>query len=291
MRQFCRLAACCLALVLSLTPAAWGSDPAGTQKQGIVFGIPPWGDPQELQSMYDFLMTDLSRTLGMKCRLRITKDYQELGKRILKKTVDVGFFTPAAYVQAKEKIPGLKYLVTIQTKSKSGPLRDHYSGVIIVSKSSPFHSLEDLKGKRFAFTDFRSASGYLYPRALLEKNGINPDMFFSDVYMLKKHPKVLKALELGKIDAGATYKDTAKWGDKFRIVKETAPIPYDAFAAAPHLSEDDFKAIQSALLQLKADCPFFLRAKETGANYAGFIRHSDAFYDVVREAYLTGKEK
>ncbi|RLC20240.1 MAG: hypothetical protein DRI57_05265 [Deltaproteobacteria bacterium] len=291
MRQFYRITACCLVVVLSLIPVVWASDTSETQKQGIVFGIPPWGDTKEVQSMYDLLMKDISRTLGMECRLRITKDYQELSKRILKKTVDVGFFTPAAYVQAKEKIPGLKYLVTIQTKSKSGPLRDHYSGVIIVSKSSPFNSLEDLKGRRFAFTDFRSASGYLYPRALLEKNGITePKAFFSDVYMLKKHPKVLKALELGKIDAGATYKDTAKWGDIFRIVKETAPIPYDAFAAAPHLSEDDCKAIQSELLQLKADCPFFLRAKETGANYAGFIRHSDSFYNVVREVYLTGKK-
>ncbi|MDM8523167.1 phosphate/phosphite/phosphonate ABC transporter substrate-binding protein [Desulfococcaceae bacterium HSG8] len=288
MKKFYRLTACCLAAVLCLIPAAWGSD---IHKQGIVFGIPPWGDPHELQSMYDLLMKDLSQTLGMECRVRITKDYKELSERILKKTVDVGFFTPAAYVQAKENIQGLKYLVTIQTKTESGPLRDHYSGVIIVSKSSSFNSLEDLKGKRFAFTDFRSASGYLYPRALLEKNGINPDTFFSDVYMLKKHPKVLKALELGKIDAGATYKDTAKWGHMFRIVKETAPIPYDAFAAAPHMSEDNCNAIQSQLLQLKADCPFFLKAKETGANYAGFIRRSDAFYDVVREAYLTEKKK
>ncbi len=135
MRQLYRLTltACCLVVFLGSIPVVKASDLAGTQKQGIVFGIPPWGDPQELRSMYDILMKDLSQTLGMECRLRITKDYQELSERIQKKTVDVGFFTPVAYVQGKEKIPGLKYLVTIQTKSKSGPLRDHYSGVIAMS--------------------------------------------------------------------------------------------------------------------------------------------------------------
>jgi len=58
--------------------------------------------------------------------------------------------------------------------------------VIISLKTASIHSLKDLNGKRFAFVDYQSASGYLYPMALLEKNGLNPEKNFSRIFMLKK---------------------------------------------------------------------------------------------------------
>lgn len=254
----------------------------------IVFGVTPWIDAKKLRKMFSPLMSYLSQTLGRKFVFRVANTYDDLGKRIKNKAVDVGLFPPRAYVYAKSLIPQLKYLVTYQRIDSRGELRDYYKGVIITLKSSSFKSLDSLKGTRFAFTDYHSASGYLYPSALLKKKGIIPDTYFSQVFMLKKHDKVTAALVHHSIDAGATWDQNLKnaikkYGKVFRTIAETEPIPLDAYAAGPHVSDQDCEIIKTALLQLKSDSIYFQKMKQLGFPFDGYTIRSDEFYNVVRE--------
>jgi len=159
---------------------------------------------------------------------------------------------------------------------------------------SDFHlqsrTLGDLKGKKFGFTDYQSASGYVYPRSFLLSEGIVPENYFSQIFMLKKHSKILAALVNRSIDAGATYDvnyttGTEEYGDVFHVVAETLPIPFDAFAAGPHVPDEVIRSLRSALLKLSKDSPAFSRMNELGTTYRGFTVRDDDFYDVVREAY------
>lgn len=118
---------------------------------------------------------------------------------------DIGFFSPFAYVKAKTAIPELQYLVSSYARDRSGRLKDSYRGVIITKKTYPFKSLEELSGRRFAFTDYTSTSGYLFPLHLLKSRGIDPNRFFSKVFMLKKHDRITAALAENLIEAGATW--------------------------------------------------------------------------------------
>ena len=55
----------------------------------------------------------------------------------------------------------------------------YYSG-LLVAADSPYRTLEDLKGKRIGYINLNSTSGYIYPRAAMRKEGIEPDTFFGE---------------------------------------------------------------------------------------------------------------
>lgn len=271
-----------LALVLLAAP------PAGAS-QALVLGIIPWETQDRLRNMFEPVAAHLSAVLGQEVLLVTTADYQDLAARMAQHKVDVGLFTPAAYVQAKQQIPGLRYLVT-PLMGEPGAYRDSYHGVIISLKSAGYEGLSDLRGKRFAFTDRLSASGYVYPMALLRKQGMLPDTFFREVFYLKKHDKITSALASGAIDAGATWsghldKARSEMGDIFTVLATTAPIPNDAYVAGPHLSRETADRVQKAFLSMTPDTPSIQESIARGWPYAAFSDRGDQFYDVVREAY------
>jgi len=129
------------------------SNSVGFAENGrVVFGMPAWIAPDKLYRMNKPLMKFIEEKIGQKTIFILADDYEDLAKKMEQKKIDFGFFTSNAYIQAKYKIPQLKYLATVQIKSPSGKIRPYYKGMIITLLKSPFHSIEELKGKRFAFT-------------------------------------------------------------------------------------------------------------------------------------------
>lgn len=63
-------------------------------------------------------------------------------------------------------------------------------------------SLQDLKGKTFAFGSVSSTSGSLMPRYFMQKDGIVPEQFFSRVAYSGAHDATVAWVQAGKVDAG-----------------------------------------------------------------------------------------
>lgn len=279
MRIVCVVLVCCMAHVM--VSSSWGAE-----RERLVFGCTPWKEPQVLREVHKPLLDYLSRVLGVELVFHVAADYAELGERLEARTIDAGMFSPNAYVQAKKRYPGLQYLASIQKLNVLGQVQDHYRGYIVVLASSSLFRLEDLRGKRFAFTDMQSTSGYLYPRLLLQRHGLDPDSMFSRTFMLKKHDKVLMAVLKGSVDAGACFDDAfremnEKHPGTFRVLAQTPDIPFDAYAAGSHVSAELVQKLRAALVD-------FVNAPERRPEMLGsphsFVVRSDAFYDVVREA-------
>ena len=76
-----------------------------------------------------------------------------------------------------------------------------YKSQIITHVDSGINTLEDLKGKKFAYSDPGSTSGYILPSQLLADKGIE----LGDTVFAHKHPNVVTMVYQQQVDAGATY--------------------------------------------------------------------------------------
>jgi phosphonate transport system substrate-binding protein len=258
-------------------------------KDQLVFGVPPWRKPEALYEIHKPIIEALEQQLGIKLVFHVSSDYESLIHKVQSELVDIVAFSPNLYVQAKQRIPLLRYLATVNKRSKQGGLVDNYYSVILGLKSRNIDVLADLKGKRFAFTDYQSTSGYVYPNMVLMQQGIDPKTFFSDIFMLKKHGKVLEALVQEKVEGGATSNELLQelrenHGDIVNVLSQTKPIPYDAYATAPHVDPVLAARIQQVLLNIRLSDADYQRARFKKNQPMAFSLKSDAFYDSIREA-------
>jgi phosphate/phosphite/phosphonate ABC transporter binding protein len=164
-----------------------------------------------------------------------------------------------------------------------------YRGLIVARKDSGLRSLAGLAGKKFAYVDPKSASGYVYPRAMLLESGIRPDTFFSEVIFAGDHNKVIAAVLGRRVDAGAIYDGAIRIAgaagaktEDLRVLASTDPIPHDAITVRSGLDPDLAKRIQAALVNMdKTDAGrSIIAASRKGLT--GFVKAADSLYDPVR---------
>ncbi len=249
----------------------------------LIFGVTPPLDPDHLKKQFVPIIEETSQHLGYRGRVLFSPDYDTLGQWLIEGTVDIAWFSPLAYVSTREQAP-INPLVSPVVGGAAS-----YEGYIITRKDSGITSLAGLKNRTFGFVDPKSASGYAYPRYLLQQAGINPDRDLADVLYLGNHSKVITSVLNGVLDAGGTYSeawDLAKaQGEpvdrELTILVRTDPIPKDALAARQDLDQNLIKSMQEAFLTLKQ--------RDSGRRalhnnmVQGFVPADDARYDIVRQ--------
>jgi phosphonate transport system substrate-binding protein len=250
-----------------------------------IFATYPSNNPEKIMHAFAPLMEYLSADTNDTFKIVVTKDYDELFSRIEEKSVDFAWVNTKSFVLLKEKIPSLHYLVTYLEHSKNGKITPYYQSFIVTLKSLHVNTLEEAKGKHFAFTDKDSTSGYAYPMLMLEERHINPYTFFQKVFFLKKHDKVVEALVNRSIDVGAMsdgtyYNALAKYGDQFTILAASEPIPLDAVVASQNVSKEESERIAVLLERIPMDSASNKAFEEfLGWKSAGFIRKDERFYE------------
>jgi phosphonate transport system substrate-binding protein len=160
-----------------------------------------------------------------------------------------------------------------------------FKGVVVVQKDSPIQSLEDLRGKRFAFGDPNSTIGRYLVQAELVGHGIRAKDLSAFKY-LERHDQVAGAVEHGDFDAGSvkwgTYKKFAEKGT-LRAVATFDNVTKPVVARAG-LDPQVCAALQQALYAVKDPAA----VKEL--KISGFRPTSDAEYDFVREGMKRAEE-
>lgn len=257
----------------------------------LKFGFTPVLSEPEMRAEFEPLMNYLSDAVGQKVTLYIAKDYGDLRTQMENGSVDIGSFSPFAYVDAAR---GGKIRIIAQSIIEGSAT---YRGVIVVRKDSGLKSIAELKGKRFAFVDPKSASGYVYPRAMLIEKGINPETFFKETVFAGSHDKVIAAVLEGRVDAGAIYDGALGVAQRsgvstanLIILASSEPIPHDAIAVRIGMDERLAQRIQLALINLdksEAGRRVIARSKK---KLTGHVIAQDSTFDVVRRtAKIAGK--
>lgn len=249
----------------------------------LKFGFTPVLGQKAERAEFEPLTAYLSDAIGQKVVLYVAKNYGDLRTQMEGGDVDIGSFSPFAYVDAAR---GGKIRIIAQSVIDGSAT---YRGIIVARKDSGLKTLTDLQGKRFAFVDPKSASGYVYPRAMLVEKGINPDTFFKEMIFAGDHKKVIGDVLDGRVDAGATYdnalgiaKASGMASDNLVIVASTEPIPHDAIAVRIGLDDALSKKIQTALVNLDKTEAGRRVIAGSKKKLSGHVVAQDSTFDIVR---------
>jgi phosphonate transport system substrate-binding protein len=222
-------------------------------------------------------------------RVVISSSYQETVEQLKTGKLDFAVLSPLNLVLAEREMD-LKVLL----KKIYGNSEFYYSAILVAQKSK-IKTLKDLKGKKIAFVDLKSASGHLYPHAMLKHAGV--DWGEIEAKFLGTHVKAVEALLKGEVDAAAVWADEpgthrGAWTEPeipaaqqklVRVLKFSEPIPNDGIVVRAAIHKDQPEGVlrfMDAFIELSDDPEKILKDvfgvdKLTTAT----SRH----YDVVRE--------
>ena len=153
--------------------------------------------------------------------------------------------------------------------------------MIVVKDDSPIKTVEDLKGKSFAFGDEKA----LLQRATVVGAGVQLEDF-SEYKFIGHYDNISRAVLVGDFDAGILKDTTAfKWQNQgLRILYSSPQLPPYNIAASKKVDARTLEALKAAFLDLDPDNPDHLAIiKSLDKKYDGFAATSDAEYDVVRK--------
>ena len=119
------------------------------------------------------------------------EDYAEINRKLEIGELDAAFVCSGPFVDGKKKF-GLELIAAPHAYGESV-----YYSYFIVPNTSKAKTLDDLRGKSFAFTDPLSNTGKLVPTYTLARRGATPERFFSKVSYSGNHDKSIKAVSEG----------------------------------------------------------------------------------------------
>lgn len=235
--------------------------------------------PTELLRKFKPLGAYLEQELGMKVEFVPVADYAAVVEALAADRIDMAWLGGFTFVQARLKTGNAVPLVQREQDAE-------FTSKFITADPA-VKSLQDLKGKTFAFGSVSSTSGSLMPRYFMLQDGIKPEEFFSRVAYSGAHDATVAWVQAGKADAGVL--NASVWQklvdskkvdtDKVKVFA-TTPTYYDynwtvrgtldpalqAKIKAAFLALDPAKPEQKAILDLQAASRFIETKPE---NYAG----------------------
>ena len=244
-------------------------------------------DKEKNDATYKPLANYLSKKLGREVRLRTVDTWEGLAKSLAAGETDLSLMGPWGYVLANHQA-GAEVISTILYNG-----RPEYFAIMVTGPKSGINSIDDMKGKTFAFGDKGSTSGYLIPSHEFFKRGIDPEKYFSKV-INTKHQAIETQVTRGELDAGADYnrnrdamieQGLIKAADS-RIVWTSAPLPNDAFAISAEIAKD--KALVAKLTRALEEIGAELKAQPNllPNNYTGFVTKDNKYYAPIKDAAL-----
>ncbi|MET0907121.1 MAG: phosphonate ABC transporter substrate-binding protein [Tardiphaga sp.] len=230
----------------------------------LTFAIIPAENASGVTERWGPFITYLSKELGVKVNLRIANDYAAVIEGQRSGNIQIASYGSASFARAR--LTGVKtdaFANDINIDGSTG-----YYSVFFVKATSPYTTVQELKGKNLGLVDPNSTSGNNVPRFELDKMGItDADTYFSKVVFTGSHENALLALSQGTVDVAANQwtnendstlqqmlhkgmlknaDGSAMKKDDFRIVHKSAPIINGPYAYSSDLPEDLKAAIRKA---------------------------------------------
>lgn len=233
------------------TTAPETKEELGTDARPLINVFVPSGDTQKIVDGGNRLDALLKSKYGIVTKSSVATSYAAAIEALCAGKADIVWLATLSYVLAHDKCGAVLAVTSIRRGSPT------YQGQILVRADSNINSIADLKGKKFAFTDAASTSGYLYAVGLLKKNGVEVKDLAEAVFA-GSHNAAALAVYRGSVDAAATFVDVRDQEEKnFPDIKEktkvlalTDPIPNDTITFRKDLPASIQTKFKEAILDL-----------------------------------------
>jgi phosphonate transport system substrate-binding protein len=264
-------------------------DKLGTKNNPIKIYFTPSIDVGTITTTSNLFIKFIEKETGYYFKSGIPSNYITVVEAFGSNRADIAIINSFGYLLTNTKYGAVARLKTLRHGN------DSYAGAIMVHANSGIKSLNDLNGKRFAFTDASSTSGYLFPLKILNDNKIK----LGNTVFAGKHDTVVTMIYQGQVDAGAVFyaapfngiiedardKVLTQFPDvekKVIILKLTEPIPNDPFIFRKDLPPEITLAFIKGLTK-------FLSTKEGKTAFRiiygldGIVPATDKDYDGLRK--------
>lgn len=276
---------------LALEPTIHSRVELGSKSRPIIICLTPSVDAGKVTNSAELLVSFLQKETGLHFSSNIPSNFIAVVEAFGSDRADIAAMNTFGYILLHKKYGATAALKVVR---RDGELT--YRGQFVARANSGIDSLQDIAGKTIAYVDAASTSGYILPKALLQKRNIKPS---TEVFGMK-HDNVITMVYQGQVDVGCTYysppdkasgeimdararvkKQFPDVFDKIKIVAFTEPIPND-----PVVFRKDFPPILRELV-LKALLKFQSTPEGKKAlfdiyNVEGFIPTTDSDYDKLR---------
>lgn len=208
--------------------------------------------PKETIIYYNDLLKYIEKNTGLTIQVIQRKTYKEVNDLIEKGQVDLAFICTYAYTLGTRDF-GLQPFIVPQINGMVT-----YRGYIIVPEDSDATSFDDLKGKRFAYTDPISNTGYIYPRYLLRQLQVDSNEFFKKTIYTYSHDNSIKAVYDKIVDGAAVdalvydylIEQKPEFAEKIRIINTSQEFGMPPIVVSPGVSIQTREKLENIFLDM-----------------------------------------
>jgi phosphonate transport system substrate-binding protein len=267
------------------------SSELGSEDNPVKFFLVPSVDAQLLEDSGKKVKAYLEANTPYKYKFAVPSSYVAVVEAFGTSRADVASINTFGYILANEKYGAEARITFLRHGSED------YQAQIIARADGPIKKLSDINGRKFAYVDPSSASGYLLPAKMFVDNNVKP----KETMFAQKHDNVVTMIYQKQVDAGATFysppsEDGKKIEDARRLVKTQFPdveekikivtltdkIPNDPIVFRKGVPEKMKQEISAAILALQKT-PEGNEIFYKIYGVTGMVLSTDAKYDSVRK--------
>ena len=257
------------------------------EEKVIKMGFVPLKNSEKLVEDLKPISDYLSERLGVKVEAFTASNYIGVVEGLGSGSVDFGIIPPFSSLLA-QKQSSAKPILT--SKGKTG--KPGYTAELYVRKDSGIKSLQDVKGKKVAFVDPSSSSGYIYPGAMLVEAGLNLDKDISYQFS-GGHDKSLQLLLNKDVDVIATFdgvedryaKDFPQAKTDIQKLATSDMIPGVMVTASSKMDKELQEKLEKALRDVENDP----KMKELFTKMFSITGFTDVDQDAYKKVEATAK--
>lgn len=267
--------------------AAQAPDSQTEATKTVTIAIQPTANAADIQSQATDLKNFLERETGYKVNIYVPTSYAGVVEALRFGQADVALMSAWPSYLAVQKAGASLELAEVRQVVIGQDLKEetYYYSYWVTKPDAPYDSLDDLKGKKAAFSSPLSTSGYVMPMKTLVDEGlvtapqggaVDPKTFFSDVHFAGGYGQAWEALKNDQVDVSIIAGDVSESLYRevlanTKVIAEQGPIPSHGVVFSKDIDPEVKQNLKAAMLKLgQDDASRQIMKKLVSAIFVGF---------------------